>query len=106
MMADVLLRGCCSATNSYRVVRLGVQEAGLARIMLEDIGYETIMKINRPAQPGDKLTVSVGYVDIPKGIFKFEESLTSSTDTLLDNDEDLLSDESEASDVSAETTYS
>lgn len=94
----------CHAGRVPAEVLLGVQEAGLARILLEDIGLETIMKINRPAQPGDKLTVSVGYVDIPKGVYKFEESLTSSTDIQLDDDAKVLSDESEASDMPAEIT--
>lgn len=73
-------------------------------MLLEDIGLETVMKINRPAQAGEKLTVSVNYVDVVKGIFKFEEISTGTSD--LAHEDDELSDESEASDVSVGATYS
>lgn len=60
-----------------------LQEAGLARILLEDVGLETVVRINRPARLGEKLMVSVGFVDVPKGIFKFDESFSGSNDRLL-----------------------
>ena len=82
-----------------------LQESGLARVLLEEIGLETVMKVNRPAQSGDRFTVSVGYVDVPKGIFKLEEDLSGSAD-MLPEDEDNESDDAASSDVSAQTTYS
>lgn len=63
------------------------------------------MKVNHPAQSGDKFTVSVGYVDVPKGIFKLEGHLSGGADTLPE-DEDNDADDSGSSDVSAETSYS
>lgn len=82
-----------------------MQESGLARVLLQDIGLETVMKINRPAQPGDKLTAYVGYVDVVKGIYKFEEDSTGTAAMALDEDEEALTDETEASEASDSTTY-
>ena len=31
------------------------------------------MRIDRPARPGDTLQVCVGFVDVPKGIYKLNE---------------------------------
>lgn len=31
------------------------------------------MRIDRPARPGDTLQVCVGFVDVPKGIYKLTE---------------------------------
>lgn len=50
-----------------------LQESGLARVLLPELGLETIMRIDRPARPGDTLQVCVGFVDIPKGIYKLNE---------------------------------
>lgn len=50
-----------------------LQESGLARVLLPELGLETIMRIDRPARPGDTLQVCVGFVDVPKGIYKLNE---------------------------------
>ena len=51
-----------------------LQESGLARVLLPELGLETIMRINRPAKPGDTLQASVGFVDVPKGVYKLDEA--------------------------------
>ena len=35
------------------------QEAGLGRVLLEELGLETVVRINRPVRPGDELAVRV-----------------------------------------------
>lgn len=52
---------------------LRLQESGLARVLLPELGLETVMRIDRPARPGDTLQVCVGFVDVPKGIYKLTE---------------------------------
>lgn len=52
---------------------LWLQESGLARVLLPELGLETVMRIDRPARPGDTLQVCVGFVDVPKGIYKLTE---------------------------------
>lgn len=49
-------------------------ESGLARILLTDLGLETVIRINRPAKPGEQLDVCVNLVDVPKGTYKFAEA--------------------------------
>ncbi|KAL0034491.1 hypothetical protein WJX79_005355 [Trebouxia sp. C0005] len=49
-------------------------ESGLARILMPDLGLETVMRINRPAKPGDELDICVAFIDVPKGIYKFNEA--------------------------------
>ena len=79
-----------------------MQEAGLARILLEEVGLETVVRLNRPARLGDKLAVSVGFVDVPKGIFKFDESFSGSVDRLLP-DVPSSDDETYSSETSTDT---
>ena len=50
-----------------------LQESGLARVLLPELGLETVMRINRPAKPGDTLQVCVGFVDVPKGVYTLNE---------------------------------
>lgn len=78
---------------------LWLQESGLARVLLPELGLETVMRIDRPARPGDTLQVCVGFVDVPKGIYKLTEldffasaSLSSSdVDEAVDEDVDAAS---------------
>ena len=72
-----------------------VQESGLARILLPELGLETVMRINRPAKPGDELQVCVSFIDVPKGIYKFSEAAFGETASLqsADSDDELTSDE-------------
>ena len=60
------------SVSSYQGVLL--QESGLARILMPDLGLETVMRINRPAKPGDELDICVAFIDVPKGIYKFNEA--------------------------------
>ena len=42
--------------------------------MLTDLGLETVIRINRPAKPGEQLDVCVNLVDVAKGTYKFAEA--------------------------------
>ena len=79
-----------------------LQESGLARVLLPELGLETVMRINRPARAGDPLQVRVGFVDVPQGIYKLNEadfftsvSLSSSD---LDADEAAIDASSQTAD--------
>ena len=58
--------------SSYKSLHL--QEAGLARILLPDLGLESVMRIDRPIKPGEQLDVCLSFVDVPKGSYKFSEA--------------------------------
>lgn len=87
-------------------------ESGLARILLPDLGLETVMRINRPAKPGDDLDICVSFIDVPKGIYKFTEAssgqVTSSqsvdsTDMSSDEDDEDFEEDEVDSKVDFET---
>ena len=89
-----------------------LQESGLARILLPDLGLETVMRINRPAKPGDDLDICVSFIDVPKGIYKFTEAssgqVTSSqsvdsTDMSSDEDDEDFEEDEVDSKVDFET---
>lgn len=72
---------------------LWLQESGLARVLLPELGLETIMRIDRPARPGDTLRVCVGLVDVPKGIYKLNEADFFASASLSSADVDDAEDE-------------
>lgn len=74
---------------------LVLQESGLARILMPELGLETVMRINRPAKPGDELQVCVSFIDVPKGVYKFTEAAFGETVSLqsADSNDELTSDE-------------
>eukprot|EP00891_Asterochloris_glomerata_P003086 jgi/Astpho2/3086/Aster-x0560 len=49
-------------------------ESGLARVLLQDLGLETVMRIDRPASPGDVLDVRCKFVDVPTGRYTLTEA--------------------------------
>jgi len=63
-----------------------LQESGLARILMPELGLETVMRINRPAKPGDELDICVAFIDVPKGIYKFNEAASGQTVSSQDVD--------------------
>lgn len=66
-------------------------ESGLARILMPELGLETVMRINRPAKPGDELDICVAFIDVPKGIYKFSEAAFGQTvNSHNDNSQDEL----------------
>ena len=70
-----------------------LQESGLARVLLPELGLETVMRIDRPARPGDTLQVCVGFVDVSKGIYKLNEVDFFSSAGLSSADVDAAEDE-------------
>ena len=48
-------------------------EKGLASVLLEELGLETQMRINRPIVRGNRLQVRVAGVDVKSGMFRLEE---------------------------------
>lgn len=72
---------------------LWLQESGLARVLLPELGLETVMRIDRPARPGDTLQVCVGFVDVPKGIYKLTELDFFASASLSSTDVDEAEDE-------------
>lgn len=67
-------------------------DAGLARVMLEDTGLETIMKITRPARAGTRLRVRCASADPLMGSYRLEETdlQTQSEADDVDGDHDLV----------------
>ena len=63
----------------------------MARILMPELGLETVMRINRPAKPGDELDICVAFIDVPKGIYKFSEAAFGQTvNSHNDNSQDEL----------------
>lgn len=77
-----------------------LQESGLARVLLPELGLETVMRINRPAKPGDTLQACVGFVDVPQGIYKLDEADFFTSVSLSSSD---LEADDDASDASSQT---
>ena len=48
------------------------QEAGLGRVLLEEMGLETVVRINRPVRPGDELEVRCSHVDVKQGVWRLD----------------------------------
>ncbi|KAK9829763.1 hypothetical protein WJX72_007759 [[Myrmecia] bisecta] len=53
------------------------QDLGLARVLLEDLGLETVTRINRPLMPGERLQLACTFVDVRNGLFRLEEPFGS-----------------------------
>ena len=53
------------------------QEAGLGRVLLEDLGLECLVKVARPAVPGTRLKVRCSSADPGMGLFRLDEVLES-----------------------------
>lgn len=85
----MLTSSSCEAPN----LLLWLQESGLARVLLPELGLETVMRIDRPARPGDTLQVCVGFVDVPKGIYKLTELDFFASASLSSTDVDEAVDE-------------
>ncbi len=94
-----ILNSCCAQVKGFLSAHTKyslLQESGLARILMPELGLETVMRINRPAKPGDELDICVGFIDVPKGIYKFSEAAFGQTvnsqdvnsQNELDSDED------------------
>ena len=49
------------------------QSGGMASVLVNDLGLECSMRIDRPIKPGDKLRLVVAGVDVQSGVFRFEE---------------------------------
>jgi exoribonuclease-2 len=64
------------ARRSWKATFLGwlKQENGLARVLLNDLGLETIARIVRPATPGTKLIVRCSSADPGLGIYRLTEA--------------------------------
>lgn len=81
---------------AFEAALIWLQESGLARVLLPELGLETVMRINRPARPGDTLHVCVGFVDVPKGVYTLNEvdHLASTSLSSADLDEEDIGDAS------------
>ena len=62
---------------------------------MPELGLETVMRINRPAKPGDELDICVAFIDVPKGIYKFNEAASGQTVSSqdVDSQDEIDSDE-------------
>lgn len=49
------------------------QESGLGAVLLDDLGLETVARINRPASPGAPLRVRCVHADPEQGVFRLED---------------------------------
>ena len=78
----LIIKGVLLAHIEYFLL----QESGLARILMPELGLETVMRINRPAKPGDDLDICVAFIDVPKGIYKFNEAASGQTASSQDVD--------------------
>ncbi len=91
LVPSIIIKGVLSAHIKYFLL----QESGLARILMPELGLETVMRINRPAKPGDELDICVAFIDVPKGIYKFNEAASGQivTSQNVDSQDELDSDE-------------
>jgi exoribonuclease II len=55
------------------------QEAGLARVLLEDLGLECLVKVARPASPGTRFKVKCSSADPLMGMYRLDEVMGSSS---------------------------
>lgn len=83
------------ANASWDAMCLGwfKQEAGLARVLLEDLGLECLVKVARPASPGTRFKVKCSSADPLMGMYRLDEVIGSghsssdsdmSTETLVE----------------------
>jgi exoribonuclease-2 len=56
------------------------QEAGLARVLLEDLGLECLVKVARPASPGTRFKVKCSSADPLMGMYRLDEVMGSTAD--------------------------
>ena len=59
--------------------------------MLTELGLETVIRINRPAKPGERLDVCVNLVDVSKGTYKFAEATAFQSRNSQNVDDDDVS---------------
>ena len=104
------MSGLCCHDNVQEAASMLVwlQESGLARVLLPELGLETIMRIDRPARPGDTLQVCVGFVDVPKGVYKLNEvdffASASLSSADIDDDDDVEEEQETVDDASSPTS--
>lgn len=48
------------------------QEVGLGRVLMEDLGLETVVRINQPVQPGERLLVRCSHTDVRSGMWRLD----------------------------------
>ena len=53
------------------------QDTGLAQVQLEGEGLETVVRVDRPAQPGERLSLRCAFTDARAGLYRLEEALPS-----------------------------
>jgi len=63
-------------TTSWAATFLGWfrEEAGLGRVLVEDLGLESLVKMARPTIPGEKLRVRCSSADPLMGMFRLDEA--------------------------------
>ena len=55
-------------------MRRGVQDTGLAQVLLDESGLETVVRIDRPATVGERLELLCASTDVRAGIYRLEEA--------------------------------
>ncbi len=55
------------------------QEAGLARVLLEDLGLESLVKVARPTNPGTRFKVKCTSADPLMGMYRLDEVIGSNS---------------------------
>ncbi|EFN57481.1 hypothetical protein CHLNCDRAFT_143004 [Chlorella variabilis] len=48
------------------------QEVGLARVLLGGLGLETVLRINSPVEPGERVYVRCVHTDVRQGMYRLE----------------------------------
>lgn len=56
------------------------QDTGLAQVQLEGEGLETVVRVDRPAKPGERLSLRCAFTDARAGLYRLEEALPSLAD--------------------------
>lgn len=56
------------------------QDTGLAQVQLEDEGLETVVRVDRPAQLGERLSLRCAFTEARAGLYRLEEALPSLAD--------------------------
>lgn len=61
--------------KTWNAIVLGFvrQPQGMVNILIEDLGLERAIRMDRPVKSGEKITVSIAGVDVKGGMFRFQE---------------------------------
>ena len=69
--------------RSYLILSDCLQEKGLAKAMLTELGLEMVARVDRPARAGNRLNITCTHVDVASGAVHLLDSPTAGQQTGL-----------------------